>query len=418
MNTHTKIKTDRVFGKPVVIMLNMAARCLGFLLRIDHSLSRPPKTIAVSKFMGMGNIIQSTPLLQTLRKNFPEARITFITRAANREIIGLLPFIDNALFVDDKNLFSLFFSTHKVIFRLWEKKSDIYIDLETYSHFSTFISTLSLSRNRFSFYHREDHIRLGIYTHMMFFNNNAPISNVYLQMARFIGCMEIITNLFYFNIANKTKDQFLQRLNNEFGMFSTENLILINPNSSNLRSERKWPAENFSALVTEMCLMNPDLKFGFIGSAEEKNYVGSIIAKIPVQNKAAISDFSGKLDIAGLVLLCDISKCMITNDSGPMHIALALEKQTIALFGPHYPSISKNHKNLKVIYKNLYCSPCVHEFLKPPCRGNNICMKEIRIGEVKNILVSLIKNNHFTEEEAGGEMIYSCDDNTLGIIRR
>ena len=95
MNTLTKIKIDRKLGKPVVIGLNILARMLGFTLRIDHSFNKPPRTIAICKFMGLGNIIQATPLIQTLRKNYPDAVITFITRKSNREIIELIPFIDS-----------------------------------------------------------------------------------------------------------------------------------------------------------------------------------------------------------------------------------------------------------------------------------------------------------------------------------
>ena len=77
MRVARQIWLDRVIAKPIAWCLNVTARILGFFLRIDHSLDRKFKTIAVCKYKGLGSIVQATPLLQTLRKNYPEARIIF-----------------------------------------------------------------------------------------------------------------------------------------------------------------------------------------------------------------------------------------------------------------------------------------------------------------------------------------------------
>jgi ADP-heptose:LPS heptosyltransferase len=416
MNTLTKIKIDRVIGKPIVILLNLAARFLGFILRIDHSFKKNPRSIAVCKFMGMGNIIEATPLLQTLRKNFPNAKITFITRISNHEIIELIPFIDKAFYINDRSFGPLFLSSIKMILILWRKKNDIYIDLETYSHFSTFIATMSLSKNRLSFYRREDHIRLGIYTHMMFFNNNAPISKTYLQMARFVGCEEIISDLYHFDINENKKDKFLKRFESEFNLSKDRPLVLINPNSSDLLKERRWPAENFVLLIEELNSLPGNIKFGFIGSANEKYYTKNIIDKI--HDKSNIIDFSGKLSISELIVLTEISKIIITNDSGPMHIALSLNKPTLALFGPYFYTSTDYNSNFIRFYKNIYCSPCVHEFIKPPCKGNNVCMKKISVDEVKIAFLSLMNNETITNETIDRAMTFSFEENPLGIILR
>jgi len=63
LKTRTKIHVDRVVGQPLTFVLNVAARVLGKLLRRDHTLDPATvQTVVVSKFVGMGSIIQATPL--------------------------------------------------------------------------------------------------------------------------------------------------------------------------------------------------------------------------------------------------------------------------------------------------------------------------------------------------------------------
>src|SRR5258708_1026972 len=107
MKTNSKVIIDKVIGRPLVFLLNIAARVLGKILRPDHSLSQAPKKIVVCKFLGMGSIVQATPLLQTLKKNFPSSKIIFVTSKANKKLIemftlsnpsfGRLPMVDEVL---------------------------------------------------------------------------------------------------------------------------------------------------------------------------------------------------------------------------------------------------------------------------------------------------------------------------------
>ena len=73
---------------------------------------------------------------------------------------------------------------------------------------------------------------------------------------------------------------------------------------------------------------------------------------------------------------------MISNDTGPMHIALCTKTPIICLFGPCSPELSGIHENTIKVYKEINCSPCVHEFEVSPCNGENICMQLISPQEV------------------------------------
>lgn len=411
MNFKTKILIDRTIGLPLVYTLNVLARVLGFLLRIDHSLNKPIKTITVCKFVGLGSIIQATPLLQTLRKNYPDASIIFISNESNRALLNHITEIDKVFTISDKGIFVLLTSTIRLLFKLWKQKPDVYIDLEIYSNYSSVIATMSLSKNRIGFFKNDKTYRKGIYTHMLFFNVKAPISQTYLQFARLLGCKNIITELLLNtgNIDPTTVQIIDQKLNTILQKY-----IVVNPNASDLRLERRWDLENFVTLIHKICDEFPEHKVILIGAENEREYVNRLSSQLQAKN---VIDSSGKLSIKELLILIANASLMITNDTGPMHIAFALKVKTVALFGPCSPQQYGGIENTITIYKNTYCSPCVHAFIIPPCKGDNQCMKKIKVEEVLNSVRSQLDSTLSIVNQQS-DIDYTSGASPLGVVLR
>jgi ADP-heptose:LPS heptosyltransferase len=408
MKLKTKIVTDKVVGLPVAYLLNVAARILGFLLRIDHSLERPVKKIVVCKFIGMGSIVQSTPLLKTLRKNFPEAKIIFVTNLANRPLFNYIREVDEVMCVSDKGFWALLLSTSRLLFRLWAQRVDVYIDLEIYSNYSSLVTTMSLARNRMGFFKDDKSYRGGMYTHMIFYSIKSPVSQTYLQFARLYRCREIITEV-SMDLSFMPKD-IMSKIAADLGIVP-ENYVLINPNASDLRLERRWPSERVSELVKSLKSVYPELMIILIGDRNEAEYVSGIAKDAGVMNSA------GKLDLHELIALIAGARLLVTNDTGPMHLAFATGTRTVSLFGPCAPQQYGGRSRTISIYKNVYCSPCVHEFLVPPCKGDNQCMKKINVEEVIDAVRQMLEGQY--RPEAVPEPIYLDEGLApLGVILR
>lgn len=413
MKLKTKIAIDQFIGLPIVYGLNALARILGFILRIDHSLEKPIKTIAVCKFIGLGSIIQATPLLQTLRKNYPEARIVFITNLSNKALLSNITEVDEVVTISDNGFGVLMKSTLSTLVKLWKNKPDIYIDLEIYSNYSSMVATLSLSKNRMGFYKNDKMYRKGMYTHMMFFNMKAPISQTYLQFARLLGCKNIITELAI--RTDKNSSNTIKGINQKLNIV-LQKYIVLNPNASDLRVERRWSSENFVALIEKINEEFPNYIIILIGAENEKKYVNGIISNLNI--KKNVIDSSGKLNMQELIVLIANASLIITNDTGPMHIAFALKTKTLALFGPCTPQQYGGLENTISIYKNVYCSPCVHEFMKPPCNGDNQCMKKIKLQEVLDGVRVQLSSNLIFRDQQQVDIDYTGKNEPLGIIVR
>lgn len=419
MRTKTKVIIDESAGRLLVALLNLVARILGRILRIDHSLDMIPERIVVCKFLGMGSLIQSTPLLQTLRKSFPSADIIFITSLSNLELLQRVRAVDETWTINDKNFVTVLGSTWTVLLKLWKKKPDLYIDLETYSYYSTVLATISKSRNRLGFYRVERNIRMGVYTHMMFFNSRAPIAESYLQMARLAGCREIVTELYPFTTDTGEESQAAGILRQLFG--GDFPYIVINPNASDLRVERRWPADNFIQAISRLSSAFPGYRFVLSGSVRERDYVQKLHKRLDPASENVTADASGKFSLGQLFAVIKNASLLITNDTGPMHISFALRKNTLCLFGPASPVQYGKNPFAHGLYKNLYCSPCVHDFLTPPCLGNNQCMKLITVGEVVALASGLLTPGNTGQIPVMTEDIqftYGQDQKTLGIVLR
>ena len=199
---------------------------------------------------------------------------------------------------------------------------------------------------------------------MMFFNPRVPISHVYLQMAQLICKDEAFKKLYELKSDQKARD---------------EEYIVINPNASDLRIERRWSRENFIQLIQKINAKHPALKILLIGRKGEKEYTERIAQEI---NNANVLNTAGETNLDELIGLIQHARLMISNDTGPMHIAYSTNIPVICLFGPCSPDQYGTSKNAHIIYKKIYCSPCVHDFEIPPCKGDNVCMKLIQTQEV------------------------------------
>jgi ADP-heptose:LPS heptosyltransferase len=116
------------------------------------------------------------------------------------------------------------------------------------------------------------------------------------------------------------------------------------------------------------------------------DFLETEIARRIIKNmKHEVLDLSGKTTIGELSALLSKMKLVITNDGGPLHMAVALGIKTVSIFGPvdervygPYPP-SQEHV---VIKKDIPCRPCYQNFKMPECPSNRECINSISIEDV------------------------------------
>jgi ADP-heptose:LPS heptosyltransferase len=403
MNTGLQVQIDRYAGRIACILLRVVVRIVGKVLRINHRLDRRFDRIVVCKFKGMGSIVQASAMLDALKKQYPNAELVFVSTKANAGILKAYPqHIDRMILLDDSAAIKLMGSTLGMLLNLWKFRPQVYIDLEVYSNFSSLVCTLSAATNRIGYYKSDKDYRSGLYTHLMYYNIKAPLMEIYLQMARLLG--ETTTQP---RLIKPTYNREVALSELKAAGLNTESYWVINPNASDLRLERRWDAEHVVALMDVLLERNPSLHIALCGSKAEQNYVTGIEAKCNHKNR--IVNLAGKTGFNALLGLIDGADRIITNDTGPLHLSLAFEKDVVGLFGPCSPAQYGQMERCTAVYRNVYCSPCVHEFAIPPCRGNNQCMKQISVAEVLRAI-----DDQTTQKEPSIQ--YKRLDETLGFV--
>jgi heptosyltransferase-1 len=119
---------------------------------------------------------------------------------------------------------------------------------------------------------------------------------------------------------------------------------------------KRWPVEAFSELVPRLAAANPRMQFAILGGDEDRS-LGEAIARV---NPARCLDLTGRVTLPEMVEWIRLSELMVSNDTGPMHVAAALGTPVVALFGPTEPRRTGPYRQLdQVLQLELPCVPCL-----------------------------------------------------------
>ncbi len=157
-----------------------------------------------------------------------------------------------------------------------------------------------------------------------------------------------------------------------FGVEKGKKIVAINPGAA-YGSAKCWPEERFKELAHVLSF--EDIFIVFIGDVKTDKIVKNICQGLP----SNVINLSLRTNLRELLALLKIANLLITNDSGPMHMALSVNTPIIALFGSTDSSLTGPYQSPAIILdKKAPCSPC----FKRTCPIDFKCMKEISVKEV------------------------------------
>ncbi len=155
-------------------------------------------------------------------------------------------------------------------------------------------------------------------------------------------------------------------------------IIAIHPGARNGKAKR-WPLRHYAVLADRL-VDELDALVVLTGSPNEAGLARAVLEQIHV----SVVDLTGRTTLPELVALLAESDVVVTGDSGPMHIACAVQTPVVALHGPTDPAQSgPTAPDAIVLRHRLWCSPCYDSSATAECRfGNPVCMKELAPGLV------------------------------------
>ena len=138
---------------------------------------------------------------------------------------------------------------------------------------------------------------------------------------------------------------------------------------------KRWPKEKF-ALLADRLIQEYSASIILLGGQEEKELAEEI--KFLMKNNPFV--FTGKTTLAQTASLIKKCSLFVSNDSGLLHVATAVNTPTVGIFGPTDPARTGPYSNSSVVRKDLSCSPC---YTGKPVRCNSLdCIHQISIDDV------------------------------------
>jgi ADP-heptose:LPS heptosyltransferase len=396
-------RVDHYIGVPVCFLLSIVASLERFfgLRRIKKGFK--PKRILFIELSEMGSTILAYAAMKKAKGLF-NAQIYFMIFKENEESIKLLDIVprQNVLTIRSKSLLFFLLDIIKVIFKMRRAGIDTVIDLELFSRVTSVLSFLSGAKAIVGFYryHMEGLYRGNFQTHRIEYNPHQHISQSFMSMVYSLKAplnevpmlkKEIkMDEIFTAKVASSAeeKKRVLDKLKEANPDVKERQIVLLNPNASQLLPIRKWPIERFRKLAEKL------LKSGYFvvvtGTKSEREDARLICDYV---NDKRCIDFTGKTSFKELIDLYNVSRVLVTNDSGPAHFASLTDINIVVIFGPETPKIySPLSKNCVCVYSNFACSPCVSAYnhRKTPCTDSK-CLDAIGVEEVFKVVVDKLK---------------------------
>jgi ADP-heptose:LPS heptosyltransferase len=172
----------------------------------------------------------------------------------------------------------------------------------------------------------------------------------------------------------------------EFQVRPADLLLVVNPAAT--RDVNRWPPERFAALMDRLVADRPDIRLALTGGRHDLDLVRTVLSAM--QHPHRVADLSGRLSVKELGALLARANCVLTADTGPLHIASAVGAPIVCLSGAADPDRTGplNPIDLVVIRTDLPCVPCQAR----TCRRHDIaCMRGLPVDWVYEAVLRRIQ---------------------------
>ncbi|HVV84554.1 MAG TPA: glycosyltransferase family 9 protein [Kofleriaceae bacterium] len=345
MNVKAMRRIDGLVG-------NLVCSILAAVKQVATPFARPRgpiKKVVVMKFFGMGSIVVASPCLAALRDLYPGVELHFVTFKGNRELIDILGVVDRAHYVDPSTPATFARSTLQVVRELRAADVDLALDLEFFAKFPLALSSLAGIRKKAGFYLQVEGWRRtlldvrGVYNHYHH-TREIFLSLVYLLATEdpyFLGFEAFAARYAYPRFVPSQLERAALRKKLGARLPAGDELVVINPNTSpDLAPEaRKWPEERYAQLAERLLRERPRARVAFVGAPGEKAYVERVAAQVAPELRGRASSLAGELSLRELLVLFAEAALVVSNDSGPMHLACLVDAPTVGLFFADSPTL-------------------------------------------------------------------------------
>jgi len=344
------------------------------------------RRVLIANIFGIGDVLFTTPLIATLRREFEGVEIDYLSNARTKDIVRDIPGVGGN-FIYEKDDFSDLWRSSKAGFfkavsRLFtgvrKKKYDAVFDFTLSREFGLFFALCGIRRR----------IGLDYKGRGMFLTDKIPLEGF---EGRHVAehYLDLLAPLGVFSPVKEMRIIPDEKSSAEAGEYLKEKggpspLVAVIPGGGaswgGHASRKRWQAEGFAR--TADILAENAFAVAVMGDTSEQALCQSVAEKMKndpvfVENNLDLGTY------AALLARCELVLC---NDGGPLHMAVALGVRTVSIFGPVdeavYGPYPPSDRHRVITAQELECRPCYGRFKLPECDKDNKCLADIRAEKV------------------------------------
>lgn len=340
----------------------------------SHNFAR----ILLIKPSSLGDIIHALPLLNGLRQRYPRACISWLVNTEYADLLADHPQLDEVI-PFDRRQFKTLGGAVRMTFKLGgfarqlrRRRFDLAIDAQGLFH-SGLMALASAASTRLGF--RPAREGAG-----MFYNCRMPVPDPGMHAvdknylaADVLGFADVPI-AFHLPVSSQSR-QLLSRKLGELNLKPHQPYALVVPGSR--WPTKNWKPERFSAVIAHL-YQHHKLSVVLSGDPSETD----LCQRIAGNCRPTPISLAGQIGLSELLALIDGAALVLCNDSAPLHIAVALGKPVVAIFGPTSPERTGPHgRPDSVLQTQLPCVPCYYRKLSQ-CPIQHRCMSDIDARQV------------------------------------
>jgi heptosyltransferase II len=337
------------------------------------------KRILIRGTNWIGDTVMTLPAISAIRKTFPKSEISILAKPWVAEIFNLCKDVDRVILFQSPGIHSGIGGKLRLAQELKTVGFDMAILLQNAIE-AAIITRLAGIPIRAGY---NSDGRGLLLTHSV--QRTEAIRKVhqiayYLEMVKSLGCQSTGTDVHL--MPGEDYDVLAEDILNAHGIGRNDFLIGMAPGAS-YGPAKRWFPERFSS-VADRLMNDYSARVIVFGSNQDKGSVD----QVQQSSQHNLINIAGKTNLKEAIAIMARCSLFISNDSGLMHVAGALNIPTVALFGSTNPiATSPVGDKSVVIYKEASCSPC----LRVACPTDFRCMDMISVDEVCEVAGRLLK---------------------------
>ena len=335
------------------------------------------KKIIVTFLMHLGDLVLTTPFIHALRKAAPTADITYLVDEKLKDVVLHNPYIDHVWTIDkkgrDNHLRALWVMGQKIT----DGKFDVLINLHPNERCS-FIDAVARVPVKVGASH---FLFRGFFDPCIKLDRTLHAADMYLDVLTRLG----VTHLEHRGLEvfpGKADCQKAEAFWQGAGLSPETGLVGFNIGSA--VETKRWAPERFAAVADP--LKEEGYETVFFGGPMDREMVEAAISKMKTKPLVA----TGKFSIGELAAAMSRCQLIITNDSGPMHVAISQKVPIVAMYGPSHPDLYGPYTKDAIIVKAIPpCDGC-RSGMKHHCEDMR-CMRQLTVDQVLGAAYTMLR---------------------------